>query len=253
MTVRRVLLHNHSTWSDGRMDLRAVARLGEYLGASAVVMSEHDYEFTPSKWADYIVACRQASTPKCTIVPGIEYSSSDDDLHVVTLGTPNFHGARQDLVQTITAVRAEGGAAVLAHPLRRNCFGKITPEILGVLDGIEIWNRKADGLLPVKVYFDFARSHGLATTVGMDLHTWRQVFPMWNEMEAGPGTLDGNAVATALRQRRIAPACALGNLAPGLERGHSATLAILASAESVRRNLRDARDFLQGNNNSRRA
>jgi hypothetical protein len=224
------------------MSLDTVARLGEYLGASAVVMSEHDYEFTSLKWDDYTSACRQASTRKCAVVPGIEYSSSNDDIHIVTVGTPYFHGARRNLVDTITAVRAEGGAAILAHPSRRNCFDKITADVLAVLDGVEIWNRKADGLLPAKAYFNFARSHGLATTVGMDLHAWRQVFPMWNEIDAGPGPLDGKIVATALRQRQIAPACMLGSLASGLEGGHSITLGILASTERARRVLRWVRD-----------
>jgi predicted metal-dependent phosphoesterase TrpH len=243
MTVRRVLLHNHSTWSDGRMTLQTVARLGAYLGASAVVMSDHDYEFTTLKWDEYTNACRQASTRKCAVIPGIEYSSANDDIHVITVGTPHFHGARRNLVDTMTAVRAEGGAAILAHPSRRRCFDKITSDLLAVLDGIEMWNRKADGLLPVEVYFRFARRHGLATTIGMDLHTWRQVFPMWNEIDAAPGPIDGRIVAAALRQRQIAPAFVLGRLASSLDSGSSIKLGILSLAEGARRVIRDVRDL----------
>jgi predicted metal-dependent phosphoesterase TrpH len=249
MTTQRVLLHNHSTWSDGRMSLSAVARVGELLGASAVVMSEHDYDFTSGKWDDYTIACREASTQKCVVLPGIEYSSLNGDIHIVTVGTSHFHGARRDLVDTITAVRAEGGAAVLAHPLRRGCFEKVTSEVLAVLDGIEIWNRKVDGLSPAKPYFEFARSHALATTVGMDLHSWRQVFPMWNDIDAGPGPLDAKIVAAALRQRRIAPACILGGLTASLEGSFSLALGTLASAERARRMLRDARDVVRANSN----
>src|SRR5271166_6064505 len=62
LRTHRVLLHNHSTWSDGHMSLNTVARLGEHLGASAVVMSEHDFDFTEIKWEDYVQACREAST-----------------------------------------------------------------------------------------------------------------------------------------------------------------------------------------------
>ena len=69
--------------------------------------------------------------------------------------------------ETLAEVRAEGGATVLAHPSRRNCFEKITSEMLGQLDAIEIWNRKADGLLPIRSYFDFARLHNLGATVSM--------------------------------------------------------------------------------------
>jgi len=240
--VNRILLHNHSTWSDGHMSLNAIARLGEYLHVSAVVMSEHDYYFSPTKWQDYIEACRQASTPRCAIIPGIEYSSPNDDIHIVTMGTPHYHGARKDLVETISALRAEGGAAILAHPRRRDCFDKVSRELISVLDGIEIWNRKVDGLKPVEAYFKFALNHSLATTVVMDLHTWRQIFPMWNEIGAGAQILDGNIVATALRKRQISPACVLGKLRPGLERGSSLSLKTLAVAERSRLFLRDIRD-----------
>src|SRR5262249_45070979 len=150
-------------------------QLGGIPGGPGVVISEHEYAFTPLKWDEYINACRQASSRKCAVVPGIEYSSCDGEMHVVTMGTPKFPEAHRDLVDIITAVRAEGGAAVLAHPRRRDCFDKITTDVLAVLDGVEIWNRKVDGLLPAKLCFKFARSHALATTVGMDLHAWRQI------------------------------------------------------------------------------
>jgi hypothetical protein len=227
------------------MSLSTIARLGELFGASAVVMSEHDYDFTPLKWDDYVNACRQASTRKCTVVPGIEYSSHNDDIHIVTVGTPHFHGTHRNLVDRIMAVRAEGGAAILAHPRRRDCFNRITKEVLTVLDGVEIWNRKVDGVLPARLYFAFARSHALATTVGMDLHGWRQVFPMWNEIDAGFKPLDGKIVATALRQRKISPACILGGLAPRLEGGFSIVLGTLASAERARCMLRAVRDVVR--------
>jgi len=227
------------------MSLSVIARLGERLGASAVVMSEHDFDFTPLKWDDYVEACLRASTPGCVMIPGIEYSSPNDDIHVVTMGTPRFHGARRDLLETILAVRMEGGAAVLAHPRRRDVFNKITGDLLDVLDGIEIWNRKVDGLLPVNAYFKLARNRALAPIVAMDLHTWRQVFPMWNEISADPDPLDGKSVATALRERRIAPACVLGRLEAGLDGASSLALRSLVAAEHLRRLLRDIRDAVR--------
>jgi hypothetical protein len=118
-----------------------------------------------------------------------------------------------------------------------------------VIDGIEIWNRKVDGLLPAKLYFDFARSYALATTVGMDLHAWRQIFPMWNKIDGGAEPLDGKIVATALRQRKITPACVLGGVAASFEGGFSIALGTLASAERARCILRDMRDVIRANSN----
>ena len=160
LRTHRVFLHNHSTWTDGHLSLNTIARLGEHLGASAAVMSEHDFDFTPTKVGDYVQACREASTVSGDIIPGIEYSSPDDDIHVVTMGTSRFHGARRDLPETLSSVRQEGGAAVLAHPRGRDSFNKISQDLVDVLDGIEIWNRKVDGLLPVNDYFGFAQNRG---------------------------------------------------------------------------------------------
>jgi hypothetical protein len=244
LKTQRVFLHNHSTWSDGHMSLSAIARLGKRLGASAVVMSEHDFDFTPSKWDDYVLACHEASIPECTVIPGIEYSSPNDDIHVVTMGASRFHGARGDLLETLSAVRSEGGAAVLAHPRRRDAFNKVN-DLLELLDGIEIWNRKVDGLRPVDAYFKLARSRALAPIVAMDLHTWRQVFPMWNEIAMNSELIDGNTIARALRERRIVPACIVGHLEPGLDGAFSPALSSLVAAEQLRRLLRYVRDTVR--------
>jgi predicted metal-dependent phosphoesterase TrpH len=244
LITHRVLLHNHSTWSDGRLSLKEVARLGGWVGASAIAMSEHDFDFSPQKWAEYKEACRLESTKACLLIPGIEYSSPDDNIHVVTIGAMSYFGARRDLVETLAAVRAEGGATILAHPRRRDSFNKITPELLQQIDAIEIWNRKVDGVLPVRSYFRFARSRDLATTVGMDLHTRRQIFPMWNIVAAAPGPIDGEVIAAALRTGAIAPACFMGQLSPALDHGFSVKIGILTAAERLRELLRELRDTI---------
>ena len=54
--------------------------------------------------------------------------------------------------------------------------------------------------------------------------------------------LDGNSAVGALRKRTIAPACILGKLEAGLDRGSSLTLSTLAAAEQFRRLLLNTRD-----------
>jgi hypothetical protein len=87
---------------------------------------------------------------------------------------------------------------VLAYPRRRDSFHKISEDLVDALDGAEIWNRKVDGLSPVDIYFRLAKDRGLALIVAMDLHTWPQIFPMWDETPVGPDPLDGNTVAAAI-------------------------------------------------------
>jgi hypothetical protein len=227
------------------MPLEVIARIGERLGAAAIVMSEHDFDFDASKWECYLHACQRASTARCTIVPGIEYSSSNDDIHVVTVGSSDFHGARRDLVETLSAVREGGGAAILAHPRRRDAFHKAGNELLELLDGIEIWNRKLDGLIPVDAFYKFARSNSLAPIVAMDLHTWRQIFPMWNEIPAGSDPIEGSMIANALRRRETTPACIAGKLGAALDRGFSLGLSALAIAENLRCLVRGVRDAVR--------
>jgi predicted metal-dependent phosphoesterase TrpH len=242
--VHRILLHNHSTWSDGTLSLTQITRLGTLLGASAVAMSEHDFDFTPLKWDDYKEACRAESRKECILIPGIEYSSPDDNIHIVTVGTTRYFGARRDLLDTLSAVHAEGGACILAHPRRHDSFKLVTPELVKRIDAIEIWNRKADGLLPVRSYYRFAKTNALTATVGIDLHTRRQIFPMWNIMEAHTGPLDGVALATALRHHTIRPAWLMGNLDTGLDNEFSIGVATLAVAEFLRHGLLNLRDAI---------
>ena len=245
MTTYRILLHNHSVWSDGQMSLQTVAKWGLRFGADAVVMSEHDYHFTQTKWDDYKEACREASTNKCKIIPGIEYSSPADQIHIPTVGVDRFYGARRDIVELLSDIKAGGGAAVLAHPTRKNALAYLSADAENLLDGIEIWNRKVDGVLPVRSHYQLARTRNLATTIGMDLHTYRQVFPMWNEIETTSASLDGQSIADAIRARRITPACIFGKIAPGLGDRPSAAIRLLSATERLRRLARDFRDNLQ--------
>lgn len=244
LTAHRVLLHNHSTWSDGRLSLKEVVRWGERLRVSAIAMSEHDFDLTTHKWEEYVEACRLESTKACQLIPGVEYSSPDDNIHVVTVGAKSFFGARRDLAKTLAAVRSEGGASILAHPRRRNSFEKITRDLLEQIDAIEVWNRKVDGLAPVRGFSRFAKNNELAITVGMDLHTWRQIFPMWNVVVAPPGIIDGEVIANALRCRAISPACCLGKIGAALDRNYSVKIGILIAAEVLRRGIRGLRDSI---------
>jgi hypothetical protein len=241
----RVVLHAHSDWSyDGHWPLPRIARLYGRLGIDAVMMTEHDSGFPPARFAEYRAACAEASTPRCTLVPGIEYSSPENDIHILSWGMRDFLGEHRPVLETLRALRAAGGVAVLAHPVRRAAWRQVTPEWLALLDGIELWNRKSDGISWGTEALDLIAAHGLPATVGHDFHRPRHLWPLSQQFtlpplpDARPETLE-TALVAALRRGESRP-MAFGRPLRGDGRRPSALPH--PALERARRRLRDLRD-----------
>jgi predicted metal-dependent phosphoesterase TrpH len=199
-------MHAHSVWSyDGHWPLDRIARLYGRLGADAVMMSEHDSGFDPARFGAYRAACAAASTARCRLVPGIEYSSPDNDIHILTWGLDRFLGEHRPVSDTLRDVRALGGVAILAHPVRRAAWAKLQPEWFGLLDGIELWNRKADGISWGREALDLVRRTGLPATVGHDFHRARQIWPLAQHVAVPADAGLEAALVTALRQGQGRP------------------------------------------------
>lgn len=207
----RVVMHAHSTWSyDGRWSLPAIARLYGRMGVRAVMMSEHDTGFDPESFASYRAACAAASTARCTLVPGIEYSSPENDIHILTWGLDRFLAEHRPVAETLAAVRAGGGIAVFAHPVRREAWRRFDPDWVPQLAAIELWNRKSDGISWGSEALELIRSSGLPASVGQDFHRLRQLYPLTQgfdlpaESLRAPTTLEPALVA-ALAEGRSHP------------------------------------------------
>ncbi len=214
-TVRAVL-HAHSTWSyDGHWSLAKIARLFGAMGARAVMMTEHDTGFSPDRYDEYRAACAQASTRLCRIVPGIEYSCPDNDVHILTWGLDRFLSEHHPVMETLEAVRSSNGVAVFAHPVRRNAYDLFDPAWVPYLSAIELWNRKSDGLTIGREARDLIRDTGLPATVGIDFHRMRHVYPLFNRVSVAgdlpletalvAGLRDGAIVPEALYESLLAP------------------------------------------------
>lgn len=188
MTKIRAVLHIHSTWSyDGSWNLPEIARLYGRFGIRAVMLTEHDTGFDPESFSTYRAACAAASTPRCTLIPGIEYSSPENDIHILTWGLRSFLAEHRPVLETLKAVRAHGGAAVFAHPVRRNSWEKFDPEWADFLSAIELWNRKADGICWGSKAFEIIQKTGLPATVGQDFHRMKQLYPLTQTFEIPEG------------------------------------------------------------------
>ncbi len=184
----KVTLHAHSTWSyDGQWELPAIARLFGRLGVDAVMMTEHDTGFSPDRFDEYRAACAAASTPSCTLVPGIEYSSPDNDIHMLTWGLEHFLSEHRPVMETLEAVTALGGVAVFAHPVRRDAFAQFDPAWVPHLAGIELWNRKSDGLTWGREAAALLHNTGLPATLGCDFHRLKHLYGLSHKVDVtGP-------------------------------------------------------------------
>lgn len=199
----RVALHVHSDWSyDGSWTLPAIARLFGATGARVVMMTEHDDGFDQDRFDAYRAACAAASTSRCALVPGIEYSSPDNDIHILTWGLDRFLGEHRPVEATLQDVAQLGGVAVFAHPRRRDAWRLYRDVWTPLLHGVEIWNRKADGLAPGEEALALAGRTGLPPTVGVDFHRLKHVYPLDHDLPQSAAEAQAGPAAAALAALR---------------------------------------------------
>ncbi len=209
-TSLRVVMHAHSTWSyDGQWELDAIARLYGRLGVDAVMMTEHDTGFAPERFADYRAACAKASTARCQLIPGIEYSSPDNAVHILTWGLDQFLAEHQPVPQTLHAVQVAGGVAVFAHPIRKQAHALFDPAWAPYLSGIELWNRKSDGIVWGQEALEMIRQTGLPATVGQDFHRLKQLYPLTMQM-----TLDAPVQTPEALEQALVASVRTGQMQP---------------------------------------
>jgi hypothetical protein len=171
--------HVHSEWSDdASWSLRRIAETFGGRGYGVVLMCEHSRGFTARKWEDYWQACDAASTERVLLVPGIEYGDADDVVHIPVWGRVPFFGEAPDVGELLVAATRAGATAVFAHPSRRDAWRRFDPSWRDYLGGIEIWNRKYDGVAPNSNSVALAREQGAGSVVALDFHTRRQLFPL---------------------------------------------------------------------------
>jgi hypothetical protein len=206
MTPPTLATHVHSDWSyDGSWTLSDLARAFAQRGYRAVLMAEHDRGFDPGRWSEYREACAAASTPDLLLVPGMEYASPDEDVHVPVWGSGSFLGSGLPTGTLLSRAAEQGRLAVIAHPRRRDVWQRLDPAWLGLAHGIEIWNRKYDGWAPFAPARSIAEHSGLVSYVGLDFHSARQFAPLAMEVDLDDGAVDEPALLAALAARTGRP------------------------------------------------
>jgi hypothetical protein len=216
--------HVHSKWSyDGSWTLEALSAKFSRRGCRVLMMTEHDRGFSAPRLEEYRAACAQASNGKILVVPGIEYSDAANRLHVLVWGRIPFLGEGLPTIEMLRAAKAAGGFAVLAHPSRKEAWRAVEPEWRDYLLGVEVWNRKYDGLAPSRTAPGLLDSMEAIPFAGLDFHTQKQSFPLTMALELD-GEISEDTVLNCLRARKCYPRAFGLSLADGLI--HTATPAL---------------------------
>jgi len=201
----KIAMHAHSVWSyDGSWTLKAIARLFGWLGFDAVMMSEHDTGFDPDQFGAYRKFCAAASTRSCQLIPGIEYSSPDNRVHILTWGLDHFLAEHRPVSETLARVSEAGGVAIFAHPIRKSAWEIFDQNWVPYLSGIELWNRKSDGIAPGAEARALLAQTGLRATAGCDFHRLKQLYPLSNRFKSAQ-PLDEAMLVAALRGGQLCP------------------------------------------------
>ncbi|MGI8713972.1 MAG: PHP domain-containing protein [Solirubrobacteraceae bacterium] len=202
MSVVKAAIHVHSEWSyDAQIPLPDLATLFARQGYDAVFMCEHDRGFTVERKHAYDAACARASEHGALLIPGIEYADAADRVHTPTWGPLPFLGEGVETIEVLRCAHARGGAAVIAHPVRREAWRVVEPAWLELCTGIEIWTRKWDGWAPNPWAVRQVAERDLLEIVSLDLHQRRQTFPLAMELDV-EGDVTAAACVHALRQGR---------------------------------------------------
>ena len=181
-----VYSHLHTNFSyDGRWPLEKVASAFRKLGADILLVSEHSQRLGSEKWKNYRGLCKELSNEKIRIIAGVEYSTPKNCIHFPTWGIEEYLGEELEPEKILEAARSHGAWCILAHPERRaawNAFDSAWPS--KGLCGVEVWNRKTDGLTPSSKGLELASNHSLTPVASVDFHGPKQLYPLYNKLNS---------------------------------------------------------------------
>jgi hypothetical protein len=137
----------------------------------------------------------------------LEYSEKTNAIHVLVWGDIPFLGLEMDTGELLGRVAEYGGIAVLAHPCSKSVLKIFKNEWNKYLTGLEIWNRKADGLAVSPDVHKWFKDSGknLLPFVGLDFHCPKQLWPLVMKFELEPPATESK-ILSAIRQGRCFPA-----------------------------------------------
>jgi predicted metal-dependent phosphoesterase TrpH len=189
--------HAHTTWSDGRLTVRALCDLYGVHGFDVLAITDHapgeKREIHAGNYDAYLrelraEALRARELYDLLVIPGLELTYDDPDplvaAHAVALGLRSYVDVSAGLDVALAAARAHGAALVAAHPYSPEQLAAATrgtaafaarPELAELVDRFELFNRHT--------LFSWVAAAGHATVATGDFHqpehlaTWKTLLP----------------------------------------------------------------------------
>ncbi len=162
----RAELHVHSTFSDGRDNVRALLRAA--IEKSIDIISITDHDTVQGSLEAFDLVCEEKLPIK--VLPGVEVTTSSG--HLLIYGITKDIEPRMDMKETCRIAREYGGLCFLAHPFDVVRGGSVRLRDFLVVDGVEAFNSKS--------YFNFlakryARKFSKPSIGGSDAHSTNSV------------------------------------------------------------------------------
>lgn len=208
MNRYRVVTHAHSSWSyDGSWQVADLAERLSFFGVHLLMMTEHSQRFDSGNMGLYRQECAAASNNKIRVLPGIEYSTPKNNIHILTWGIDEYLGEEVSVEAILDAVEACKGIAIFAHPSRRDAWKKFKATWARQLYGMEIWNRKTDNVARSPHACALIKEHRLRPVVSLDFHRKKQLYPLYNILKTKQdiSRLTDKELVCLIRETTMAP------------------------------------------------
>jgi predicted metal-dependent phosphoesterase TrpH len=181
-------LHCHTSASfDSLARVESVVRAAAERGLTHLAITDHDR-------IDAALRIRDVVPSELTVIVGEEIKSVDGDIIALFLREEVQPGL--SAVETIAAVREQGGLVGVPHPFDgRRGFGRKTgtqlESIADLVDWVEGYNARVVGGSANEKAAQFAREHGLPAIGASDSHTVMEVGVTYNIVTGDPSTPAG--------------------------------------------------------------
>ena len=187
-------LHCHTSASfDSLASPDAVVRAAASRGLTHLAVTDHDR-------IDGALRARDAAPAELTVLLGEEIKTADGDLVAVFIEKLVPPGL--SAIETIAAVREQGGLVGVPHPFDRlrgygHKSGADLADIADKVDWIEAYNARVIGSGANEKAAIFAKERGLPGVCGSDSHTVMEVGVAYNAVTGDPSTPAGLLAALA--------------------------------------------------------